>query len=341
VKKSTERFAAVLMGSAVGLALAFAALEVGLRTAASVLSRSPSHSGTAADASGGAFRILCIGDSNTYGTGVERVETYPAQLQRFLNETPGATRFQVTNLGVPGSNSAQVRNRLPQYLELYDPDLVIVLIGVNDYWNPEETESGPATSSGERLHRRLSQLRTYRLVLLLIEHLRSPGLSASPEEVVLETTELRRGVGGSGDATVRELRFGGARFQFRNTERTILLDDETQARLLRSNLQEMIRVTAEAGVPLVLPTYAAHWRHYLFVNRVIVDLSGAYVVTPEFREDFRRYLGPPREEHFFPDKHPRPPTYAAFARALRDALVRWNLVPTRDTRDQAPPRPTT
>jgi lysophospholipase L1-like esterase len=341
VKKSTERLAAVGMGSVVGLALACAALEVGLRTAAFVLARSSSHSGTVADESEGSFRILCVGDSNTYGTGVERVETYPAQLQRFLNETPGTTRLQVTNLGVPGSNSAQVRNRLPQYLELYDPDLVIVLIGVNDYWNPEETESRPATSSGERLHRRLSQLRTYRLVLLLIEHLRSPGLSASPEEVALQTTELRREADGSSDATVRELRFGGARFQFRNTERTTFLDDDAHARLARSNLQEIIRVAAEAGVPLVLPTYAAHWGHYLVVNRVIVDLSGAYAVTPEFREDFRRYLGPRREGLFFPDMHPRPPAYAAFARALRDALLRWDLVPTRDTRDQAPPRPST
>ena len=156
MKKSTERFAAVLMGSVVGLAVAFTALEGGLRVAAFLLARSSGHSETAADATEGSFRILCIGDSNTYGTGVERIETYPAQLQQFLNAAPGAPRFQVTNLGVPGSNSAQVRHRLPQYLDLYDPDLVIVLIGVNDYWNPEETESGPALSSGERLHRRLS-----------------------------------------------------------------------------------------------------------------------------------------------------------------------------------------
>ena len=247
----------------------------------------------------------------------------------------------MTNLGVPGSNSAQVRHRLPQYLELYDPDLVIVLIGVNDYWNPEETESGPATSSGERLHRWLSHLRTYRLVLLLIEHVRSPGRSASPEEVVLQTTELRHKAGGSGDATVRELRFGGARFQFRNTERATFLDDEAHAGLLRSNLQEIVRVTAEAGVPLVLPTYAAAIGPYVVPNRVIGDHSGAYVVTPEFREDFQRYLGPLREGLFFPDMHPRPPAYAAFARALRDALVRWNLVPVRGSPAQLPRRPST
>jgi hypothetical protein len=52
-------------------------------------------------------------------------------------------------------------------------------------------------------------------------------------------------------------------------------------------------------------------------------------VTPEFREDFRRYRGPLRKGHFFPDFHPRPPAYAAFAQALRDALVRWGLVPIR------------
>lgn len=332
MEKRTERLATVLLATAVGPALAFAALELGLRAAAFMVERSSSRSEAATDVSGESFRILCVGDSHTYGTGVERFETYPAQLQRLLNQAGGTTRFEVTNLGVPGSNSAQVRHRLPQYLELYEPDLVIVLIGVNDYWNPEETESGPDTPLGERLHRSLSRLRSYRLGILLIEYLRSPDPLVSPRDPVLQTSEVRRKAGGTGEATVRELRYGGARFRFRNTERTIFLDENAHTRLLRRNLQEIIRITSEAKVPLVLPTYGAYMGPYGVSNRAIGDLPDAYVVTPEFREDFGRYLGPPRKGLFFPDMHPRPPAYAAFAQALRDALVRWDLVPVPDPR---------
>jgi lysophospholipase L1-like esterase len=332
VRKSRERLATVLLATVVGPALAFAALEAGLRTAAFVLTRSSSRSETATDPSGASFRILSIGDSHTYGMGVERFESYPAQLERLLNDASGTPRFEVTNLGVPGSNSAQVRRRLPQYLELYEPDLVIVLIGVNDYWNAEETESGPATSLRERLHRRLSHLRSYRLAILLIDYMRSPDPYASPQEAVLRTTEMRPKGGGTGDATVHELRYGGASFRFRNTARTIFLDEDSQAQLLRHNLREIIRVTSEAEVPLVLPTYAVDAGRYSLPNHVIRNLSGAYVVTPEFREDFRRYRGPLRKRHFFPDFHPKPPTYEAFAEAVRDALLRWDLVPIRAPR---------
>jgi lysophospholipase L1-like esterase len=327
VRKHTERLLAVLLGCVVGLVVAGAALEIGLRTAARLLARSPGPGPAATEASRASFRILCIGDSNTYGTGVERSETYPAQLERFLNERSRGVRIEVTNLGVPGSNSSQVLHRLPRYLEIDQPDLVIVLIGVNDYWNPEEAESPPTASLAERLHRRLSHLRSYRLVVLLIEHLRSPGAPTAPDEVVLVDKEVRRKAGGTGDATVRELRHGGATFHFRNTERAVFLDDDAHARLLTRNLREMVRIAAERDVPLVLANYAADLGPYLLPNRVIADQSGAYVVTPEFREDLRRYIGAPRPGLFFPDMHPRPPVYAAYARALRDALERWGLVP--------------
>ena len=46
---------------------------------------------------GASERILCIGDSHTYGAGVERDESYPAQLQRVLDGlAPG--RYAVMNL---------------------------------------------------------------------------------------------------------------------------------------------------------------------------------------------------------------------------------------------------
>ena len=49
---------------------------------------------------GAAFRILCLGDSHTYGWGVKRREAWPAQLEALLDPPGAPARFEVLNLGV-------------------------------------------------------------------------------------------------------------------------------------------------------------------------------------------------------------------------------------------------
>ena len=52
-------------------------------------------------ASEGEITILCVGDSHTYGTGMEAAKSYPGRLQAELDDVaPG--RFRVVNRGVPG-----------------------------------------------------------------------------------------------------------------------------------------------------------------------------------------------------------------------------------------------
>jgi hypothetical protein len=60
---------------------------------------------------GAEIRVLAVGDSHTYGGSVPRGQDYPHQLQRFLDAAdPGV--YSVVNVGVPGFNTSQVRNRL-------------------------------------------------------------------------------------------------------------------------------------------------------------------------------------------------------------------------------------
>lgn len=80
--------------------------------------------------------ILAFGDSLTYGTGAPRDQSYPTQLERSLN-------YRVVNAGIPGEVSAAGLSRLPGLIEQFQPDLIIICHGGNDFLrrnSPEEVK---------------------------------------------------------------------------------------------------------------------------------------------------------------------------------------------------------
>jgi lysophospholipase L1-like esterase len=84
------------------------------------------------------YNILCLGDSFTYGIGAGFENSYPAQLEAILNQNSTKKKFRVFNLGVPSSNSSQVLHKLKEaVLNNIKPDLVIILVSQNDFWNIE------------------------------------------------------------------------------------------------------------------------------------------------------------------------------------------------------------
>ncbi len=78
----------------------------------------------------GAVRILCLGESTT---AVGGKNSYPSQLERILNERCPSLKFQVFNGGVPGIDSTRIVEALPGNLQRYRPDLVLAMMGINDY----------------------------------------------------------------------------------------------------------------------------------------------------------------------------------------------------------------
>jgi acyl-CoA thioesterase-1 len=75
------------------------------------------------------MRILALGDSLTAGYGLERRDSFPAQLERALIEA--ATNAVVSNGGVSGDTSAGGRARLT-WLLAENPHVAIVALGAND-----------------------------------------------------------------------------------------------------------------------------------------------------------------------------------------------------------------
>lgn len=141
----------------------------------------------------GTYRIIALGDSLTYGLGVRAHETYPEQLEQQLNGiarlVPRISRFEVLNLGVPGYSILQEFELLrTRGLDL-EPDLVVLLVCLND-WQPYTVEfsdllrtSGPDRRdlfiayydpAASWLRRMLFRTQVYRHLKLRLIQLRSP-----------------------------------------------------------------------------------------------------------------------------------------------------------------------
>jgi acyl-CoA thioesterase I len=73
--------------------------------------------------------ILAIGESTTEGFGVRRDLSYPAQLQKELDQR--GYRYRVVNQGVSGSTTFDALTRLDRGVALL-PKIVIVALGGND-----------------------------------------------------------------------------------------------------------------------------------------------------------------------------------------------------------------
>lgn len=76
-------------------------------------------------------RVVCLGDSLTFGHGLEDHEAYPQQLERLLNDRVPTRRWEVINTGVEGFCTYQETGELRRCLK-YQPDVAVLLFCLND-----------------------------------------------------------------------------------------------------------------------------------------------------------------------------------------------------------------
>jgi hypothetical protein len=85
----------------------------------------------------GTYRILCLGGSTTYGLVKNARNTFPAQLQRLLNQHLDSLhidckRIECLNAGISGATTAEILTHYIFKWKYLKPDLIIVHTGIND-----------------------------------------------------------------------------------------------------------------------------------------------------------------------------------------------------------------
>ena len=92
-------------------------------------------------------RVLAIGDSTTFGWGIDGDATWPAQLETILNggsEAGGGGAWQVINAGVNAYSSYQGLRYLEERGFDLEPDIVVASFWFNDgmpWWGMSDAEA--------------------------------------------------------------------------------------------------------------------------------------------------------------------------------------------------------
>jgi len=141
------------------------------------------------------FRVLCLGDSCTFGLMLDRRQIYPERLQALLAARLGQTGCEVINAGVPGYSSYQGVRLLEKKFAAWDKDLVTVYFGMND--SDAAFLYGDAEQPSDRLlavRRALEHSRLYQwLALWIAGRMRAHAVAKGRPLVPLTEDEWRKG----------------------------------------------------------------------------------------------------------------------------------------------------
>ncbi|MCP4918749.1 MAG: SGNH/GDSL hydrolase family protein [Proteobacteria bacterium] len=114
----------------------------------------------------GHWRAFALGDSQTYGAGVDWQESYPAVAEAELHATHGAEGVQLINAGISGYGSLQSLKLIRHQLLDFDPDLIIVDAQTRDDLRDDLVH---ATAGTSRLQELLFYSRAYYFLRVAVE----------------------------------------------------------------------------------------------------------------------------------------------------------------------------
>ncbi|MDP8224590.1 MAG: GDSL-type esterase/lipase family protein [Candidatus Lernaella stagnicola] len=262
----------------------------------------------------GEIRILSIGESGTFGEGVERDETYTQRLEAKLRAAYPKQPFEAINAGLPSYTSFQGMTYLRREGLRFSPDLVLVYFSGNDFL-PSYFVDDTAQAAGQptRYGRGFSDREVYQRRFLI------PGW-----------TTLRR----SGLVRILAPPLLGAERRLRQTGR---VDPHTKLPVRvpdadrRFTLTQIVRLSRGAGakVLLLLPPYG----NWLERDPILLEIGRTLDVPvldlKQVRLDYDdAHFGEDEMSTFFLDPmHPSVLGHKVCAEAIFAFIVERHLLP--------------
>jgi hypothetical protein len=225
----------------------------------------------------GEYRIVCVGGSTTYTTGVDDYHyAYPFLLQTYLHEI-GYNHIKVINAGVPGWGTLEsLINFETRILDL-DPDLLIVYHALNDIiprlvW-PKESylgdNSGAFIPSQDRSSCNLI-LDNIDLLRVLLIHC---GKLLSASDMRTNVMPARSFYGDEFDNQVKSGTYPSGYFTKIPISKMLA---ENEPRYFRRNIENLIAIARDRHINVLLSTFAYH-------NTILDSFKGSWD-TEEFRK---------------------------------------------------------
>ncbi len=146
----------------------------------------------------GTIRVLCLGDSGTFGWAMNDDQTYAAfleiELNRWSNQQQAIERFEVINAGVNGYSTFQAVEQYKVLESRLQPDIVTIAAGRNDFSPVPMTDASRPIIKRWQIHfmRAVSRLKTGQWLIWLSQRDAVASLmraSGPPEEQTIRVDD--------------------------------------------------------------------------------------------------------------------------------------------------------
>ncbi len=120
------------------------------------------------------FRIICLGESSMFGTPYDMNANIPGLVRKQLRRIYPGKEIEVVNLGASAINTNVIRDLAPELLA-YQPDLILVYTGHNEFYGPDGVGASFLERHSSWMTRLKYAAREFRLMQLLQEWLGGSG----------------------------------------------------------------------------------------------------------------------------------------------------------------------
>ena len=254
----------------------------------------------------GIYRIFCVGESTTWGIGASDPVSkgYPHQLEAMLNERYPDKKIQCFFENTIGQNTSENLLKLPRYIKKYRPNLVIFMIGANNWWNLDSSNvllfsDGSLSHYYWKMLIFLDQFRTWKLLKNIAF---SCGLYKERCEYFFP------------DGRRDELMFPS---KFR---RPVIFD-----RIAVHDQEEMVKICLEERIHVILCSYPVDDRRGLFFN-ARPEIAQKYMISYVDNDFVFSHLTNRQGVLSRDNWHPNDKGYAILAMNIYKAIVLHGLV---------------